>query len=168
MIVTDNVFPMRIFSLVGLLTLIGLPCLGQEWTAADSIRLSRLLEQEGELRLAPLLESVDKPWLDFDATLPNVTDIETPKIRLTLRPYTANTHYDYDPVYQQKIKVDANTWRSDPLAKLKLGIYAQSHRQVTVQPSGHDLMLLFTRDFWRFRARASRKRTQQVLKSYAD
>jgi hypothetical protein len=43
---------------------------------------------------------------------------------LTLRPYTANTKYNWDPVYQKKITVNKNTWRSSPFYELtKLKIY---------------------------------------------
>lgn len=40
------------------------------------------------------------------------------KVVLTLRPYTANTKYNWDPVYQKKITVNKNTWRGDPFYEL--------------------------------------------------
>ena len=43
---------------------------------------------------------------------------------LSLHPYKANTPYDWDPVYQKKITVNKNTWRSSPFYELtKLKIY---------------------------------------------
>lgn len=39
---------------------------------------------------------------------------------LTLHPYTANTKYNWDPVYQKKIKVDKDTWRGDEFYALKI------------------------------------------------
>lgn len=162
--------------LIGLLLAIVLPCCAQEWTAQDSLRLSRWLEQEGEVKLAPLPEldtsvgspmmDADKPWLYFDATLPQLNQEQKPKVRLTLRPYSATTRYDYDPVYQRKIKVNENTWRSDPMAEFKCKLGARVAKEPVVKPSGLDLMTLFTRDFWRFRARKAGERTLQVLKDY--
>lgn len=42
------------------------------------------------------------------------------KVVLTLRPYTANTKYNWDPIYQKKIKVDKDTWRGDEFYALKI------------------------------------------------
>ena len=36
------------------------------------------------------------------------------------RPYTANTKYNWDPIYQKKIKVDKDTWRGDEFYALKI------------------------------------------------
>lgn len=106
----------------------------QNWTPQDSLRLHRLLNSgEGEVKLNPnaLKEleiqqsagvqqmSEDKPWMDFNITLPAIPDAPKAKVVLTLRPYTANTKYNWDPVYQKKIAVDKNTWRGDPFYELK-------------------------------------------------
>ena len=167
---------MRKIAWITLWLLIALPCCAQEWTASDSLRLQRWLEQEGEVQLNPLPEldssaghqlmNADKPWLDFDASLPRLEQEHKPKVRLTLRPYTTTTRYDYDPVYQRKIKVDKNTWRSNTLAGFQIQLMRRVAREPVVKPSGTDLMTLFTKDFWRFRARSARSRTQQVLKEY--
>lgn len=161
---------------IGLWLAIALPCCAQEWTASDSLRLQRWLEQEGEIQLNPLPEldapgghplmDADKPWLDFDATLPRLEQEHKPKVRLTLRPYTPTTRYDYDPVFQRKIKVDADTWRSHTLASFQLKLMQRVAREPAASPSGIDLMTPFTKDFWRFRARKARERTLQVLKEY--
>lgn len=163
---------------IGLLLAWALPCCAQEWSANDSLRLQRWLEQEGEVPLhalpeldtttgTPLMDS-RKPWLDFDTSLPKLQpQAERPKMRLTLRPYSASTRYDYDPVYQRKIKVDKDTWRSVPVAGFnRTAVVSGAAREPVQKPSGIDLMTLFTRDFWRFRARAASRRTHKVLKHY--
>lgn len=118
--------------LFGLLCAVAFPLCAQEWTSQDSIRLHRLLNGEGEVKLNPeaLKEMgvdaplgtpkavLDKSWLNFDNSLPVMPKMPEKKIVLTLRPYTANTKYNWDPVYQKKIKVDKNTWRGDPYYKL--------------------------------------------------
>ena len=121
----------RYYTIIGLLLVVVLPVCAQNWTPQDSLRLRRLLDGEGEIKLNPevLKEmgvqeplgkqqmSLERQWLDFNTTLPN-----TPKkkVILTLRPYTANTKYNWDPVYQKKIKIDKNTWRGDPFYELKM------------------------------------------------
>ena len=97
-----------------------------QWTAKDSLNLQRMLEGEGEVKLnreaiklidfgkvigAPGM-STAKSWMLPDESLPTILP-EKKKIVLTLYPYTANTRFDWDPVYQRKIKVDKNTWRGD-------------------------------------------------------
>ena len=42
-----------------------------------------------------------------------------PKVMLTLMPYKANTRYNWDPIYQKKIKIDKNTWRGDPFYEIR-------------------------------------------------
>lgn len=123
----------RYVILIGLLCLAVLPLYAQNWTQEDSLRLHRLLKQEGEIELNPhALEELsrafgspqatqEKPWLEVDETLPAIDG----KIKLTLFPYTANTPYNWDPVRQRKIDVDENTWRGDPFYELKtLTVYS--------------------------------------------
>lgn len=43
-----------------------------------------------------------KPWMEFDSSLPFMPKASEKKGRLTLRPYTAHTKYNWDPVYQKK------------------------------------------------------------------
>lgn len=38
---------------------------------------------------------------------------------MTLRPYTTQTKYNWDPVYQKKIHVGKDTWRGDAFYELK-------------------------------------------------
>ena len=122
---------------VGLLCLAAFPLYAQNWTKEDSLRLHRLLRQEGEIKLNPTaLEELnrafgspqavqEKPWLEVDETLPAVDGIRPRKIKMTLFPYTANTPYNWDPVRQRKIEVDENTWRGDRFYKLKtLTVYS--------------------------------------------
>ena len=93
-----------------------------QWTAKDSLNLQRILNGQEDIKLnmdavkkgAPK-RSKEKPGLKLDETLPQVLDRK--KIVLTLRPYTANTKYNWDPIYQKKIQVDADTWRGDPFVE---------------------------------------------------
>mgnify|MGYP001089247569 FL=1 len=89
----------------------------QEWTKEDSLRLRKLLDSDQELNLnqdavrqidfgsavgTPRM-SVEKKWM-----------LPKPKVVLSLMPYKANTPYNWDPVFQKKIRMDKNTWRGDP------------------------------------------------------
>lgn len=121
-------------TIIGLLLTVTLPLCAQNWTPQDSLRLNRLLDGEGEIKLNPdaLKEmgipktigtqrmSMEKSWLDFNPILPDIPHTPKKKVVLTLRPYTANTKYNWDPVYQKKIKIDKNTWRGDPFYELKV------------------------------------------------
>nr|WP_278704410.1 DUF4858 domain-containing protein [Bacteroides intestinalis] len=121
-------------TIIGLLLVVVLPVCAQNWTPQDSLRLRRLLDGEGEIKLNPevLKEmgvqeplgkqqmSLERQWLDFDTILPEIPNTPKKKVILTLRPYTANTKYNWDPVYQKKIKIDKNTWRGDPFYELKM------------------------------------------------
>lgn len=122
----------RYCTIIGLLLVVVLPVCAQNWTPQDSLRLRRLLDGEGEIELNPevLKEmgvqqplgkqqmSMEKRWLDFNTTLPEISNTPKKKVILTLRPYTATTKYNWDPVYQKKIKIDKDTWRGDPFYKL--------------------------------------------------
>lgn len=124
----------RYYTIIGLLLVVVLPVCAQNWTPQDSLRLRRLLDGEGEIKLNPevLKEmgvqeplgkqqiSMEKQWLDFNTTLPEIPNTPKKKVILTLRPYTANTKYNWDPVYQKKIKINKNTWRGDPFYELKM------------------------------------------------
>lgn len=123
---------------LGLLFVVAFPLYAQEWTPQDSLHLRRFLSGEGEVRLNPDVlkeigidsplgspkEDMNKSWLEFDSSLPVMPQMPEKKVVLTLRPYTANTKYNWDPVYQKKITVNKNTWRSNPFYELtKLKIY---------------------------------------------
>lgn len=89
---------------LGLLCAVAFPLYAQEWTPQDSLRLHRLLNDGGEMKLNPdvLKEmgidaplgspkaDVSKTWMDFDASLPAMPRMPEKKVVLTLRPYTAN------------------------------------------------------------------------------
>lgn len=118
--------------------MVAFPLYAQEWTLQDSLHLRRFLSGEGEVRLNPDVlkeigidsplgspkEDMNKSWLEFDSSLPVMPQMPEKKVVLTLRSYTANTKYNWDPVYQKKITVNKNTWRSSPFYELtKLKIY---------------------------------------------
>ncbi len=124
----------RYYTIIGLLLVVVLPVCAQNWTPQDSLRLRRLLDGEGEIKLNPELlkemgvqeplgkqqMSLERQWLDFNTTLPEIPNTPKKKVILTLRPYTANTKYNWDPVYQKKIKINKNTWRGDSFYELKM------------------------------------------------
>ena len=129
----------RFILFLGLLCAVTFSLYAQEWTPQDSLRLRQLLDGGGEVKLNPdvLKEisadaplgspkiNVNKAWLDFNVSLPAVPRMPEKKVVLTLRPYTANTKYNWDPVYQKKITINENTWRSNPFYELtKFKIYA--------------------------------------------
>ena len=164
----------RAFLLCGLLVWMASPLVAQTWTPEDSLRLHQLLNGEGEIRLNPeaLKElqrvfpggegkmSDEKPWLEFDTTLPVVN--RKLKRRLTLYPYTPTTHYNWDPVLQRKIDIDAPSWEQS------LALSLRSQLVGAVKPSGHDFMAIFTREFWNRKIGRRRARTLEVLKAYGD
>lgn len=122
---------MKWFFTVIVLCLMPLLVYAQEWTAQDSLRLKKLLESDRELNLNPEAVkqidfgnaagtprmSTEKSWMLPDESLPQA--LPKPKVVLTLMPYTANTRFNWDPVYQKKIRVNKNTWRGDPFHELR-------------------------------------------------
>ena len=116
--------------LISLVTLV----VNAQWTAKDSLNLKRILDGDGELKLnQDAVKQIDfgkvggipmqpkqKNWLLPDESLPSALENKK-KIVLTLHPYTASTRFDWDPIYQKKIKVGKDTWRGeDPLYALKM------------------------------------------------
>lgn len=113
------------FYLVFFLLFIGTVATYAQWTAQDSIKLQKFLSGESELQLnkeetkhirletspisnpfnqSPLMDT-EKPSLQFNTDLPSYFSdsiFRKKKIYLTLRPYSAFTRYDEDPVYAQK------------------------------------------------------------------
>lgn len=103
-----------------------------QWTAKDSLNLQRILSGDEELKLnldavkqidfgkaiGVPMQPKEKNWLLPDESLPSAF-ADKKKIVLTLQPYTANTRFDWDPIYQKKIKVGKDTWRGDPLYAMK-------------------------------------------------
>ena len=185
-------------TIIGLLLVVVLSVCAQNWTPQDSLRLRRLLDGEGEIKLNPevLKEmGVQEPL-----------GKQQKKVVLTLRPYTATTKYNWDPVYQKKIKIDKDTWRGDPFYELKiLRIYsdwAKTPFEKGVRKSmdeieatgmryrmterannmavgswqgasgglgfSGDFMAPFTKEFWNVKGRKRRARTLEVLRAYGD
>ena len=168
-----------------------------QWTAKDSLKLKRVLDGDGELHLnmeaVKLIDfgkvtgtpglSTEKNWMLPDESLPSVLP-QKKKIVLTLRPYTAQTRFDWDPIYQKKIKIDENTWRGDPFYAMKIqreytnqikhpmdGSIPIGRSGVNVAGgtiSGLNLMLLFEKKFWTVKANERRARTLEALKNYGD
>ena len=156
--------------LVGLIS----PLYAQDWTPEDSLRLQRLLEGDGEIKLNPhALEelvrnfgrpkaSEEKPWLEFDETLPHTPSEKEKKSRLVLRPYTGYTPYNWDPIRQCKIDIDKPTWRQNILRGMEQ-IAAE-----TPPPSGLSFMAIFTKEFWDRKGKKRRAATLEALKAYGD
>ena len=102
-----------------------------QWSVQDSLKLQKLLESSEELKLNPKAVrqidfgsavgtprmSEEKSWMMPDESLPEA--LPKPKVMLTLMPYKANTRYNWDPIYQKKIKIDKNTWRGDPFYEIR-------------------------------------------------
>lgn len=151
------------------------PLCAQDRTQQDSLQLQEVLHGDGELKLnpealrelweSPQMMSTDKPWMDFDCTLPKLSE-EKPKQKmvLTLRPYKPTTRYNWDPILQKEIKVDEDTWKG-PFQKFKS--VEQQFARVGVG-GGMDLMKPFTREFWDFKGRKRRIRTLEALRAYGD
>lgn len=153
--------------------LTGLLC-AQNWTPEDSLRLQRLLEGDGEIKLNPQalkeLEhnfgqpraSEEKSWLEFDETLPYQPTEKEKKARLVLRPYTGYTPYNWDPIRQCKIDIDKPTWKENILRGIEVvtaGIPA---------PTGMDFMQIFTKEFWNRNIKKRRMATLKALDAYGD
>lgn len=95
-----------------------------QWSKKDSLDLRRVLNTDGEIKLNPnVIKDIDfgtfageqmsvdeSPALNYDVTLPKVFP-DKKEIRLSLRPYTARTKYNYDPINQKKIDVRSDTWK---------------------------------------------------------
>lgn len=117
----------RVYLIEGLLLLTVLPVCAQTEIHSDSFRVLPMPGMEDDAKADfdvskstelnsvpfPLQMSVEKPWMDFDTTLPDLFKQEEKKVVLTLRPYSANTRYDWDPIYQKKIVVNKDTWRGE-------------------------------------------------------
>ncbi len=156
-----------VFVLCTLLLAAACPLWAQQWSVQDSVRLQRILGQEEQPRLNPdalrELEQMfmgtprmdaSRPWMEADPTLPHTSP--KPKVKMTLRPYSANTPYNWDPVYQCKIDIDRPEGMTIP--RVAGG----------ASPSGYSLMAIFTREFWDRKGRRRRARTLEALRMYGD
>ena len=164
----------RLVCLFGLLAGVLCPLCAQDWTPEDSLRLRRLLEGDGEIRLNPhaLKEleqsfgqpkaSEEKSWLRFDETLPHTLTEKQKKARLVLRPYTGYTPYNWDPIRQCKIDIDKPTWQENILRGLDMMLVGVS------KPSGLDFMQIFTKEFWDRKTKKRRAATLEALRAYGD
>lgn len=96
-----------------------------QWTSADSLNLQRVLNGNDEIRInksavrqidfgsflgSPEIVD-DEPGLKWDSNLPKLP-IQEKNVKLTLKPYTARTPFNYDPIREVKIKVGPSTWCS--------------------------------------------------------
>lgn len=164
----------RLVCLFGLLAGLVCPLCAQDWTPEDSLRLRRLLEGDGEIKLNPhaLKElersfgqpkaSEEKSWLWFDETLPHTPTEKQKKARLVLRPYTGYTPYNWDPIRQCKIDIDKPTWQQNILRGIEQMAAGAS------APSGHSFMAIFTKEFWNRNIKKRRAATLEALEAYGD
>ena len=164
----------RLACLFGLLAGLAGPLCAQDWTPEDSLRLQRLLEGDGEIKLNPRalkeLEqsfgqpkaSEEKSWLRFDETLPATPTEKQKRARLVLRPYTGYTPYNWDPIRQCKIDIDKPTWQENLLRGLNMMLVGVS------KPSGKDFMAIFTKEFWNRNIKKRRSATLEALRAYGD
>ena len=139
----------------------------QNWTSQDSIHLQRFLNQETKIQLNPdalgelndlfqgvMRTSDKKQWMEYilpDEGFQN-------KGRLTLKPYTPSTPYNWDPVYRKKIDIDkpaGMTWKNN-------------RWEAAAKPTGLDFMSIFTNDFWNRKRVKQRRRTLELLREYGD
>ncbi|MBO4984596.1 MAG: DUF4858 domain-containing protein [Bacteroides sp.] len=141
------------YLIIDLLFCLPLSASAQEWTRQDSIRLQKILQREGEIRLNPeavqelkrsFNEEVpraysNKPWLDFQLALPG-------EKRSGKNLFSSPLPERYNQAMHFTLPLEANG----------------------LKPSGLDLMLPFTKEFWTFRKNLRRARTLEVLRSYAD
>ena len=134
-----------------------------QWSEKDSLRSGRILNTAGAFAGEQAIAG-EKPALNVDITLPKVFP-EKKEIRLSLRPYTANTKYNYDPVYRKKIDIRSDTWKYGE--KFRMNI-ASVYSDMAAGGGSVDLMALFTKDFWDRKGRKRRARTLEVLQNYGD
>ena len=183
---------------VGLLCLAAFPLYAQNWTKEDSLRLHRLLRQEGEIKLNPdALDELnrvmgspkvaeEKPWLEIDETLPAVDGIHPRKIKLTVFPYTANKNtWRGDSFYELKTLTVYSNWAKSPLdvgpRESLEQIEATGLRYAPVGQTGSHMVygwsfvgrpsgysLMPEKGFWKVKARKRRARTLEALRTYAD
>lgn len=200
----------RWFSTVALSLSLALGAYAQEWTAEDSLRLKRLLENEEELKLNPkAVEAIDfggvsveaphmsmnKPWLSFDTTLPQVGP-KRPKLSLFLRPYSPDLIHDWETTFRfYRDKLDFGQYNTLPetvtdtveegVSRPRLFLRMMARRAQLMNDGrisigkkgvyiengtigGLDLMAMFTKDFWNRKDERNRLRTLEVLKYYGD
>ena len=131
----------------------------------------------------------DKPWLEFDDSMPSVfgRDEKAPAAkgtRYTLHPYNTTTPYDWDPIYQRKIAINSDTWRGPYWRMLHVSDIKGMTINGNIKLTNDDDKLIrfengklvgdyatlltqyFTREFWRFRHHKNQEETQQALDDY--
>ena len=101
------------------------------WTVQDSVRLQKLLNSDKEIKInkdvVKMIDfggavsdpqmSTDKQWMNPDESFPDA--LPKSKVILSLMPYKATTRFNWDPIYQKKIRIDKNTWRGDPFYEMR-------------------------------------------------
>lgn len=139
------------------LCLMTLLAYSQVWTAQDSLHLKKLLDSDQELHLnMDAVKSIDfggavgsprmseeKNWMLPDESLPEA--LPKPKVVLSLMPYKANTRFNWDPVYQKKIRVDKNTWRGDPSTNCAIREHTPTGRVIRWQRECVSLWMRYRR-----------------------
>ncbi|NDV66622.1 DUF4858 domain-containing protein [Bacteroides sp. 224] len=170
-----------------------------QWTPADSLKLQQLLHGDGEIKINKHAVKMidfgsfvgkpeivdDKPGLNWDGQLPDAKP-EKQKLILTLKPYTATTPFNYDPIRKVKFKVRANTWRATTTYPDDVRVFKQKEtigarqnlmavgsKEVYTHLSGCgvgglDFNAVFTRKFWDKSIEKRRARTLEVLSLYGD
>lgn len=159
-----------------------------QWTKKDSLKLQRVLNGKGELKLNPeavkrihfgnVADSVriseGKPWLQPDETLPEVgyteikgdkadslyrTATERKDLRLSLKPLKGKAFVDSIPPGLKK----GMGLMLPPPEGISLG---NGYRLNGGTVSGFDFMYFFSKDFWCRKRNKRRERTQDVLLTY--
>lgn len=123
---------MKRFLVTIVLCLTTLLAYSQVWSTQDSLKLQQLLNGSEEIKLNPdAVKSIDfgsavkgtprmseeKKWMLPDESLP--VALPKPKVVLSLMPYKASTRFNWDPILQKKIRIDKDTWRSDPFYEMR-------------------------------------------------
>lgn len=152
----------------GCFVCIALPISAQEQLQKDSISYHKQLDNS--ILGLPNIEEY-KPWMDFDLSLPTTPQVQTKKgnkMHLTLRPYTSNTPYNWDPIYQCKlVKKSDGSWQPEgALPTISAHAFSVKNNESMPMPKqgvSTDLMWIFTKDFWQFQRRKNRKKLDKVL-----
>jgi len=186
---------MKIYTLFIILLLF--PLLIQAQTKTDTLRskttdlpsIQPIQQVQNQGQEVQLRMQEDKPWLDFDDSMPSVFRDEeaapkTAKNIYTLHPYNTTTPFDWDPIYHRKIAINADTWRGAYWKMLGVsdikGMTTDGHIKLEKDDDklvrfengmlvGDYATLLtqyFTREFWRFRHKKNQKETKEVLREY--
>ena len=159
-------------TIIGLLLVVVLSVCAQNWTPQDSLRLRRLLDGEGEIKLNPevLKEmgvqeplgkqqiSMEKRWLDFNTTLPEILRIYSDWAKT---PFEKGVRKSMD-----EIEATGMRYRMTERAN-NMAVGSWQGASGGLGFSG-DFMAPFTKEFWNVKGRKRRARTLEVLRAYGD